>query len=123
MKIMLLSFLFMSMYHFSSGQIVMSDVDLNTKSDLQYLVLDYNEASAPGTKNRRGMVSIDYGQDYDSAKDLILKDEKGEYRWFNSLTDVLNFFFKNGWKYCDTYAVITAGGSQYGIVLERIKEK
>jgi hypothetical protein len=113
----------MSIYHIGSGQIVMNNVDLNTKSDLQYLVLDYNEGNAPGTKNRRGMVSIDYGQDYGSAKELILRDEKGEYRWFNSLTDVLNFFFKNGWKYLDTYAVITAAGSQYGIVLERIKEK
>lgn len=123
MKIIVLLCLLSCVYSISNGQIAINGVDLNTKAELQYLVLDYKEGSAPGTKNRRGFVSIDYGQDYENAKETILKDDKGEFRMFNSLTEVLNLFYKNGWKFCNTYAYGNAGGTQYRIVLERINEK
>ncbi|MEM9981981.1 MAG: hypothetical protein AAF734_05755 [Bacteroidota bacterium] len=95
-----LSFTFLLLLLFisqSQAQMV-NDVPIE-KLDLQYIQL----SMGPGRNNK--LVFVDIGQQQDDliVSELRLKDEQGNAMRFNSLVDVLNLFYENGYEYVDSY--------------------
>ncbi|MGD1839863.1 MAG: hypothetical protein ACFB0B_03060 [Thermonemataceae bacterium] len=69
------------------------------KLDLQYIQL----SMGPGRNNKVVFVDIGQRQEDVIVSELRLKDEQGKAMRFNSLVDVLNLFYENGYEYVDSY--------------------
>jgi hypothetical protein len=96
-----------------ANPIYVNDVDINNLPAIKYIRLEYTELSAVNpltTKNQKGNLRIDYGQDYGKWKDLFVRDQAGKIMQFNSQMDVVNFFYANGWVLFSNYTYSPMSG-------------
>ncbi len=91
-------------------------------------VSKYSYCEIVGTSNLIGTkvsVELDFGQRVKLFQDTRYKDsETGKVVKFNSMVDAMNFMGKNGWEFCQAYAITTGNQNVYHFLLKKccIKE-
>jgi hypothetical protein len=81
----------------ASAQVYVNKVDV-TYSPVQYIELweKFNKG------NEKLFAMIDYGQQDDlsdeEGRSLVVTNKNGQYLEFNSMVDVLNYMYRNGWE-------------------------
>ena len=99
----------------SFSQVYVEDVNIN-ELDIKYIQLVGVNTSMFGVKIK---VYVDYGQKVKFMKSSKIKDAEGKIKKFNSMTDALNFMYKNGWKYVNYTEAVISGKIRYVYLLEK----
>jgi hypothetical protein len=100
------------------SQVIVDGVDVNDL-DIQYVDLVGRARFLSLTKIK---VFVDYGQDF-SWRQQTIEDASGERTSFNSMTDALNFMYKNGWEFVSNYHIDNDGELTYHYILKRQEEQ
>jgi homoserine dehydrogenase len=116
-----LFFLMLIFSTFIYADIYVNGVDLNsTEAHYLKVEIEYNLGKT--------IAYVDYGQD-ESLRHRRVTDEKNEKRYFDSVADVLNTFYNNGWKIEEVFIVPSGGSDNSSIngttyyILERMTTK
>jgi len=97
------------------SQVFVEDVNIN-ELDIKYVQLLGVNTSIFGVKIK---VYVDYGQKVKLLKGSKIKDADGNVMKFNSMTDALNFMYKNGWEYVNYTEVYLNGKLRYVYLLQK----
>ncbi|HMG90752.1 MAG TPA: hypothetical protein VK589_11855 [Chryseolinea sp.] len=96
-------------------KIVVNGVDIN-QLDIEFIEIIGFQILPPKVQ-----VVVYYGQPIKGFEDQTIKDDLGKSIRFNGVIDALNFMYKNGWEYRDSFAVNTGtGGSVYHYILRKV---
>lgn len=98
----------------ANAQVIVDGVDVN-ELDIQYVDLVGRTRLLNLTKIN---VFVDYGQDFSWRRQTI-EDANGARTQFNSMTDALNFMYKNGWEFVSNYHIDSDGELTYHYILRR----
>ena len=95
-KTLMLLFVLVSSTQLAQSQVLISGKDIN-QLDIQYCIVEvYNHSL-----KREVNAEINYGQRLVNARMTKIENRDGSIKRFNSLVDVLNFMYKNGWEYVE----------------------
>ncbi len=82
----------------------------------------YTYCEIVGTGNLLGTkvtIELDFGQATKFLQDTRYKGEDGKPIKFNSMVDAMNFMGKNGWEFCQAYAITTGQQNVYHFLLKK----
>jgi len=82
--------------------ILVNGVDINAIPELNYIQIVGWETNVLGL-NRRVVVCIDYGQEYEFGNPPTIENASGKNMKFESMVAALNYTAANGWEYVDSY--------------------
>ena len=101
----------------SFSQVMVNDVNINDL-DIKYVRLLLENT----TFGAKVQVNVDYGQKPKFMKAYRITDANGEKKQFNSIVDILNFMYANGWKYLNYTETLLGGGKLKCVYLLEKKE-
>jgi hypothetical protein len=114
----LLTVIFLSISGILHSQVIVNDINLNERKDIEFIQIVGIEK---GFFSNKLVVAVDFGEEVKWKKgkgSAVLKD--GKQMEFHSMVSALNFFYNNGWDFVDTYSLTVDKSSKvYHFLLRR----
>ena len=101
----------------SEYSILVDGIDINKKTDVQYVELVFLQKSLSFLKLK---CYVDYGQKFKFGKPTLVELYDGRVINFNSTIEGLNYFISNGWEFVDAYPISYGKTSVYHFLLRRV---
>ena len=101
----------------SEYSILVDGIDINKKTDVQYVELVFLQKSLSFLKLK---CYVDSGQKFKFGKPTLVELYDGRVINFNSTIEGLNYFISNGWEFVDAYPISYGKTSVYHFLLRRV---
>lgn len=116
-KLIILTGLVLLLYIPIFSQVYVGDVDIN-KLDIEYCEV-VGQRKFLGLKAK---ITVDYGQKRVALWKSKIKDENGKTMSFMGVMGALNFMYKNGWEYVDSFIISHKEQLVYHYLLRKKKK-